>query len=66
MLISKMPGIKVRFLLAANGVDTSCFNENPDYPEHLEASLSDVENDDKIEIKTTINGKVVASNEIMF
>jgi len=65
--VSKMPGIRVGFMLTANDVKSSCFTETEtsEDPDHMQASLASVENGDKVEVKTTINGKVIASSEIV-
>ena len=60
-----MLGVRVSFLLTANSTDTSCFITSRDNLDHWEASLTDIEPGDQIEIKTLINGKVIASKRIV-
>ena len=60
-----MLGVRVSFLLTANNTDTSCFLTSRDNLDHWEASLTDIKAGDEIEIKTLINGKVIASKRIV-
>ena len=61
-----MPGIRVGFLLTANDLRSCCFTETSEDPDHSQASLDNIQDGEKIEVKTTINGKVVACTEIVF
>ena len=60
-----MLGVTVSFLLTSNNVGTSCFTTSQDNPDHWEASLTNIETGDQIEIKTLVNGKVIASKRIV-
>ena len=61
-----MLGVRVSFLLTANkNTATSWFTSCKEYPDHWEASLTNIAAGDQIEIQTLINGKVIASKPIV-
>ena len=59
-----MLGVTVSFLLTSNSTDTSYFTSSQEEPDHWRASLSNIETEDEFEIKTLINGKLIASKRI--